>query len=240
MNFRGVIFSAVILGITLIAGWFFFARERKVVIEVDPSGIIQNDFNSTTQNISSEVGSVRADEKSGNIFIKARYPVTNSSSANSYLRDFVLGSIYNFKQDTAWINDLEESPLSLSLSIDYKVFQSSEYNSYVFTSDSYTGGAHGVQSTKTFVFDKSGRSLNIRDFVQPEKLKDLSSNIQSELLKYPNADKTWIQDGAGEKYSNFEVFYLDKENVVFVFDPYQVAPYSDGIKRVVLPISIIH
>ncbi len=240
MNFRGVIISAIILGITLIVGWFFFAREQKIIIEPDPSGIIQNDFNSTTQNISSEVSSVRADERNGNIFIKARYPVTNSSSANSYLRDFVLNSIYNFKQDTAWLNDLEESPLSLSLSIDYKVYQSDEYNSYVFSTDSYTGGAHGVQANKTLVFDKNGRNLNIRDFVQPEKLKDLSDQIQSELLKQPNADKTWVQDGAGEKYSNFEVFYLDKENIVFVFDPYQVAPYSEGVKRVILPISTIH
>lgn len=239
MYFKRVITLSIFLGLTLILGWFFFGDggQRSVQIGIDQDGIIKQDSNEK-ENIAKEINSINADDVQGNVFIKAKYPVTQSSSVNSYLRDFVLNTISQFKKDNAWVNDEESGQnFSVSLNIDYKTYYTDKYTSYVFDLLSYTGGAHDVSLSYTLVFDSNGRNLTIRDIVPQEKLEKIAKLVRDDLLSRSGSDKTWIEQGTSADYQNFDKFYFENNNVVFIFDPYEVAPYFEGKKNVSISIS---
>lgn len=47
---------------------------------------------------------------------------------------------------------------------------------------------------------------------------------------------SWAEAGMAPKATNYGVFYLDGKNLVVVFPPYQIAPYSSGSIEVKIPV----
>ena len=66
--------------------------------------------------------------------------------------------------------------------------------------------------------------------------------VRADLTKQfePFAGKTiglddWIVSGTQPKADNYDVFLLRKEGLTLVFNPYRVAPYVFGERRVTVP-----
>ncbi len=111
---------------------------------------------------------------------------------------------------------------------------------YVFDVNSYTGGAHGLQFRKTFSFNKEGQLLTLANLFSNglDGLTDFSKLVQKELMKREGANAEWIADGAAPREENYRSFVVTDTGVTILFDPYQVAPYSDGAIDIAIPSTL--
>ncbi|MEO5645971.1 MAG: DUF3298 domain-containing protein [Candidatus Paceibacterota bacterium] len=176
--------------------------------------------------------------------ISAIYPVVKDDVINGYFKTFVTNAISQFKDDTSWaagegatIAPAEAS--SLSLDIKYTEQKSATADNFIFSITTYTGGAHGLQATKTFSFSPTGQQIMLAALFKNgiNGLKTVAPYVQQQLSKSADADQTAIKAGAAPTESNFQNFIITDEGVTFIFDPYQVAPYSAGTQTVKVPLS---
>jgi hypothetical protein len=189
---------------------------------------------------SEEVEKLNVSEKTDSYTITAIYPKTNSDSISMNFYNYVNEQISQFKQDTSWIGEVgSASEGALTLDIDYKSENGSLVQNYIFSTSSYTGGAHGLQVRKTFSYNKTGQLLSISNLFSNgiSGLKTLSALVQKELMKREGADAKWIEDGAGPVEENYTSFVVSDTGVTILFDQYQVAPYSDGPIDIFIPVT---
>lgn len=107
---------------------------------------------------------------------------------------------------------------------------------------SFTGGAHGTTSIKSLNFRlQPYKELALDDVLGgPVDYKVLSDLAQIELYKQLNGgDKAMVESGTGPFAKNYDTFTFDRKGVTFYFDPYQVAPYSEGPQQITLSYSVL-
>ncbi len=204
--------------------------------------VVNPEISSTPEqsiNVVEEVEPVSINEKNEFYEINAYYPKVKSEAITNYFKTYVEDQVVQFKEDTSWVSeqDVSSSGAILTLDIDYKNIPSTNFQNYVFSSYSYTGGAHGLQVRKTFNFNKQGQLLTITNLFNngSEGLPSFSRIVQNKLLKRENAQGDWIADGAGPKEENYQSFIIGDDAVTVLFDQYQVAPYSDGQIDIIVP-----
>lgn len=135
------------------------------------------------------------------------------------------------------------APGPYELDITYEQLQHTDsIISLVFTVYEFTGGAHGMTTTQTYTFDLQNNVVLTLDslfidtaaaleIISPIVQADISSKL-GEML-----DAQWLADGSGTNPANYQAFALDGDNLVFYFQPYQVAPYAAGTQTVSIPLS---
>lgn len=191
---------------------------------------------------SREVSTEHLDESSGPYAITAAYPVTSDERITLDLKAFVQGQIDQFKEDTAWATDPSIAPAessALSLDVTYTESTNDNADNYIFTIASYTGGAHGLQATATFSYDKYGKKLALADlFTNGEKgLDTIATYVMKVLSSRKISDQGWIAEGAAPTVENYRAFVIEDAGITFIFDPYQVAAYAAGKQTVTVPIT---
>ena len=195
--------------------------------------------------------------------IRAQYPGSTvlAQSANAQadtaavaqIKAFLQQEAANFKQngdfanltaEDAHIQGLDQGRI-YSLDAEYKAYQGAHSVSYVYTLESDTLGAHPNEYYKTFTFDTiSGQSLAIGDIFQPNSnyLQLLSTRVRADLPSIINnlqagaADTATINVGTQPIIEDFQSWYIDDANLVIVFAPYQVGPYSIGTVLDTIPL----
>lgn len=176
--------------------------------------------------------------------ISVDYPRTESASVSKYMSDFALKQIDEFKSDVAWLSDptIPETNETTSLETTYTKTASSTVTTYVFSSTSYTGGAHDLTTTATFSFNNtSGELLTLKNMFTDESqgLNALSKYVVAELKKRNISDDKWIADGAGPTEDNYQSFAFTDTGLEVFFDPYDVAAYAAGPQTVTVPYSVL-
>lgn len=172
--------------------------------------------------------------------ITVAYPVTASDAITTYFRTFVDETIIQFKADTAWVADIENpEENAVALDITYTREKGTTADNYVFVLAMYTGGAHGLQATKTFTFIPDGTPVTIDMLFtnNAEGLKTIAPLVQKELMTREFSDEQWVKDGTAPTEQNYKNFIITDAGLTFIFDPYQVAPYSEGTQKVTIPLS---
>lgn len=102
-----------------------------------------------------------------------------------------------------------------------------------FSADIYLGGAHGSQADRFYCFGYvhgQPKRLKLQDlFKSGVDARQIMSKIVVEHLK-KNQDAAWIQDGTVKDLSamNAEQFGITKTGISFLFNPYEMGPYSSG------------
>ncbi len=103
----------------------------------------------------------------------------------------------------------------------------------------YSGGAHGMQGIQFVNFRKKDGSIITREEIFPEeKLSEVQKQIDNKLIKDNNCkDKQELFDKTaitmlGEVFVSENNFLLMKDSVQFVYNPYEIASYANGIIRV--------
>ena len=93
--------------------------------------------------------------------------------------------------------------------------------------EEYTGGAHPNHFTKLFNFDATvPRRIALADFLKPGYQQKLDPLVRAELNhREPENSFEHINDN----------FAITPKGLVFVFDPYEVAPYAAGSFEVTIP-----
>lgn len=128
-----------------------------------------------------------------------------------------------------------------SLYIIYETYQQADtILSLSFTVSDYTGGAHPNSYFQTFIFDVTQEKvLAFEDIFVESALTTISPIVQASLTETLGdlSDAAWIETGTGTDPINYQNFVLTEESVIFLFNPYQVAPYVAGPQMVEIPLT---
>ena len=133
--------------------------------------------------------------------------------------------------------------------MNYEIIVKSEnlYNADLFWGYSietytFTGGAHGMTTTSYNVVDlKSGKALSLKDL-----FAENDYNLINRMLCQQLADDLGTSvDKLGEKsYETENIiaddnFMISDKGITWLFNPYDIAPYSTGTTRITLPYRAI-
>ena len=105
------------------------------------------------------------------------------------------------------------------------IYTSAKFASFRCESYEYSGGAHGMPNTIVGSI-RNGRIVKLADLPDQNRIKNL---FQQALKAHPEFQTI-------RKYAKFsgkdpqitENFYLDDKGIHFIYQPYEIAPFSSG------------
>lgn len=114
------------------------------------------------------------------------------------------------------------------------LYNSNNLLSYQVRVNSYTGGAHGSTKTYNGVFDMQKlEALTLSSFFNEGSLQELNDKLRSKLARQYNCEsveklaETQLFFAPAEIEAT-ENFYVNDTTINWMFDPYDIAPYSTG------------
>lgn len=104
----------------------------------------------------------------------------------------------------------------------------------------YTGGAHGMSNSFLFNFDLSnGKRFTLADIFAPQYEERLNDLLIKQLMKDNKVNSEKELEDLGYFITSpifpSENFYFDKEDIIFLYNPYEIAPYSMGSTEISIP-----
>lgn len=173
-----------------------------------------------------------------NYEIKVDYPQTNYNTLNDVIKNKIDSYINDFKNN---ITDSQTSKYYLIINHDTYTYK--EYSSYLFMSEYYTGGAHPNHDIWTIVFNtKNNKIITLNNLINYNKnILNIFSNYSREKLLYNKkiVDTSMMLEGTRPTENNFSRFVLTNDGIILFFDRYQVAPYSSGDFKILIPYKSI-
>lgn len=168
--------------------------------------------------------------------VKFVFPITDNQKINSEINKQVELIVYDFEKDA-----LEFGPLPSDIERPYTLFADfesylyEEYKNFVFLISVDFGGAHPNHFYKTLTFDKDDNVILLEQFLSSKfsnidylsKISELSRN-KLKLKLGPDLNLEMLENGTEPKLENFRNFYITDSEIVFLFEPYAVAPYSSS------------
>ncbi|NRA13645.1 MAG: DUF3298 domain-containing protein [Crocinitomicaceae bacterium] len=142
-----------------------------------------------------------------------------------------------------WENykDEESNPWEMEMSVviqDYSTFAEVTASGW-----SYTGGAHGNGYNNYFQIDKStGKALTLADFfTDVDALNKIAESHFRKLFELTaegslNDYGFWFEN---DQFSVYENFTMNREDVLFFYNLYDIAPYSGGPTELFVPMEEI-
>lgn len=137
---------------------------------------------------------------------------------------------------------MEHSPVWFNQEISIKGTESRGLDNCInYTIESYTfsGGAHGMETTTLLNFNaKNGAEIILDSIFTPNFEQPLSAALISALGLQLGA--TTPEEINEKGYFNIEELYptnnflLTKDSIIFLYNPYEIAPYSMGSTRIAL------
>lgn len=172
--------------------------------------------------------------------IQVIYPRTKYSTLNREISLFIQKQILNFMNVA---KEAIQENIIYTLDISHDEYFYSDYLSFVFYSSSYTGGAHPEHMVSCFVYDiNHDKLVYISDLVQeiPNLLEILSKESRKKLANNSKIENlSMMLNGTKAIVANFSHFVFAPTGIMIFFPEYQVAPYSSGAFKVVIPYSAI-
>jgi len=119
-------------------------------------------------------------------------------------------------------------------------FKNEKFISIETSSFSYTGGAHGVPSTRFVNMDLNGEKLTVEQLITD----------RGQFIKYVEAkfrkDNSIGEDGSfndagfwfeNENFKLARNYGFNEKGMVFIYNPYEIAPYAKGFITMLIPFS---
>ena len=169
-------------------------------------------------------------------YVKYEYPMTGDIQIDNEIKMNIDNRLNNFYSEIE-LGTQNEQEYSLEITYDKKEYK--EYVTYILYTTVYLGGAHPNTTIETYNY-KNGKRIEIMDVISKEELSKISNYVKKELLSHPGSVSDMIEEGTVSDYPNYRNFYYNDRGLVFIFEQYQVAPYSSGIIEVIVPYSILN
>jgi len=141
--------------------------------------------------------------------------------------------------------DMEESR-------DMELYEHNSYDIFSFTpktvtieqsNSTYGGGAHGNYATSFKNIDKSsGKELTLKDILKPnsqEAFTKTVENLYRKMRHLSKKDSMKDADWFGDKFELAENFAITPQGLYFLYNSYEVQPYSMGQETIVVPYNKI-
>ena len=168
--------------------------------------------------------------------IQVIYPRTKYLTLNQTMQEFLEKTIHEFMN---YAKEPIQENFTYTLDISHDEYSYQDYLSVIFYVSFYTGGAHPEHRISSFVYDIScDKIITIHDLVREKEhlLSILSTESRKILPKNPNIhDQELLFEGTSPEKSNFQTFVFTSRGIMIYFPEYQIAPYSSGAFKIVIP-----
>ena len=172
--------------------------------------------------------------------IQIIYPRTKYSVLNQEIFSLIKKQIDTFMN---FAKEAIQENIIYTLDISHDEYSYQEYLSFVFYISSYTGGAHPEHIVSCIVYDVSqDKIVHMSDLIEesPDLLELLSKESRRILAANSNIQNiSMMMEGTKPTTSNFSHFVFAPTGIMIFFPEYQVAPYSFGAFKVVIPYTSI-
>ena len=109
------------------------------------------------------------------------------------------------------------------------VIANDEFISVLFTIYTYSGGANGETKLKSVTYSPRDKEILSAAEATGLSIEEISAICTEKLLA----------SGASASADNFRNFTFDGNLLTVYFEPYQVAPHSEGVVKVEIPVGAI-
>lgn len=186
--------------------------------------------------------------------VSASYPVVKGlkdksveTALNARFQQWAQNHIDAFKSNLA---DMQPDDMmasipganQINISFSVKVKEDHRLGIVWDVAQNYVGSAHPSETLNPVMYDMdTGTVITLSDLFKPGSpyLKRLSRFCTERLTQsFTNSGIPLFTDGLKPTEQNFANFLIRPEGLYFVFNPYQVAPYSAGVQEVVVPYSL--
>lgn len=197
--------------------------------------------NNTVQNSTSTVVSVSTSTiqtETADYTVNADYPQFGIPAVDAAIKNVIVESMDSLTtlatKDQPAKNDFPKYAFDSTFTSPYV---SDDIVSVRIVTSMYTGGAHGMPSVFGMNFDRrTGRELAQDDALRMIglSLEQIAAEAKRQLTEKYGGDII-APEGADATPDNYQAFYITKDSVVFIFQPYQVTPYAAGAPEVSFP-----
>jgi hypothetical protein len=163
------------------------------------------------------------------------------SFANTYTATYLRSLLPLYNQDRA--DTAKRSWYEYHYVITSEALQGSKSTmAFIATTDYYEGGAHGVNQRTTMNFDvQTGRLMELYDIFVPGYESQLTAILQKALCEKIGAKSISDLKNMGyllkvEMYPTPN-FILGDETITFIYNPSEIASYTQGETELVIPLS---
>lgn len=226
------IFGAVLFLLLLIASYFAFFKQS------DSAYLLQ-------------VKDATIKESNEKYSIDVIYPQvenltnkTEQSKLNQSLQDRMNSLVAEFKQNqvnSVEIPEFENAKSELKITYVPGLANSKIFSTQFQILENFPGMAHPNNYNEVFNYNLQNASLiSLSNLFKPDSnyLLTLAEQARKDLTEQekenPNA-ADFINEGTGPTADNFDLFLLDKEALVLIFNPATVAPDYFGTMKVIIP-----
>jgi len=185
-------------------------------------------INITTQTIA---------EETDRYVIKLSYPQTGIAAADAQIKKIVDANVADIKDAAKDPRAVNSAAGRYTLDGGFTTsLAGPDIVSISLGVSNYLGGAHGAHHIFGLNFDKTGKALTLDDALAMTKLTltQLADQLRQQLTAKLGRDFIF-PEGVTPDRKNFETFLVSADQVTFVFQEYQVAPYVAGIQQVAVP-----
>ena len=114
----------------------------------------------------------------------------------------------------------------------YFAGQNGPYRSYIVNLTDYTGGAHSNSTTRAFVFDlNDGNLVTLDDLFVPDFTDILNQHVAESVSE---EDLEAMFESPISPTGNY---ILTSDSITFIYNPYEIGPYSIGTPSITVPIK---
>ena len=172
--------------------------------------------------------------------IQIIYPRSKYLTLNQAMLEFLENMICEFMNYAK--GPIQEN-FTYTLDISHDEYSFQDYLSVVFYVSFYTGGAHPEHRIVSLVYDISkDQMITMQDLVSEKEnlLSILSEESRRILSSNPKiTDSKLLVTGTSPDISNYQIFAFVPTGIMIYFPEYQIAPYSSGAFKIVIPYAKI-
>lgn len=247
-------FVSLALLAVLVAGYFAFLRApKKEEVKQAP---VQEVATTTEVMATTSTTTITTYKDSTEWYdVSVEYP-----ESPAVVKDMALKQYQDFAEDTDILKykSYDEAKTGLNLfspdskylfSTAFSTTTSSTTDSYIFETNTYTGGAHGGVNVTAITLDKSGKEIPVTEIIKDKDLPKVAAeakrqiNIEKRkrlsgagisqadldsLLSYDDS----VNEGTKPTRENYNSVWIDGEDIVIHFGQYQVGAYAEGMYNV--------
>ena len=239
MNYKKIFILVIILIIAVAAVWFSYGYKK-------PTVKIEN------KTLAIAVSDVKILDNTKPFKIDIVYPqISGQDEFNKTVQDIINKEISDFKtnslENDKAVKDTDpkgyaEYPREYDLDIGYDNGLIDENTiSVVINIYNFEGGAHGASYSEAVNFNPQiKKEVKLSDLFpgNPDYLKTISNFAVKNLTKQIDPqmiDSSWLNTGAGPTEENYSVFLINKNDITFYIQQYQVAAGAAGSFKVIFP-----
>jgi hypothetical protein len=161
---------------------------------------------------------------------------------NSLLTKTITGKASGIQAVKNYVNQVKETN---AVDLEENLFQetvicsvkdsSNNFLCLAIASDYYAlGAAHGSFTMNFINFDlATGNKITLDELIEPSNFKALKSLAKKKFLQQ-NGEEGWWFTTEDQPFELAEVFALERKGIRFIYQQYEIGPYSAGLPEVFL------